>query len=183
MPTTCAPSSRRHAVARSCSARSGSSAVSTVPLCGACPGPTSTPHAPLSSACSANRPPSWLSPGSPTNRSPWVTSRESMTVRRGPWPEPPSRVSVAWAALATRSGDHACTQRLPRDGDVVEGLLAPLGELLALLGALAGDDHDVAGLGQADRLGDRAPAVALDANAGPLDARHDLGDDRLRVLG
>src|SRR3954468_9881271 len=80
-------------------------------------------------------------------------------------------------------GVVAAAEGVSGDGDVVEGLLAPVGELLALLVALARDDDDVAGPGEGDRVGDRAPPVHLHAHVAALDAGHDLGDDRLGVLG
>src|SRR3954463_10403936 len=45
-------------------------------------------------------------------------------------------------------GVVAAAEGVSGDGDVVEGLLAPVGELLALLVALARDDDDVAGPGE-----------------------------------
>src|SRR3712207_8233909 len=55
---------------------------------------------------------------------------------------------------ATCSGVHSRTaQRLPRHGHVVERDLHAVGELLALLVALAGDDDDVAGSRLLDRAG------------------------------
>jgi len=39
------------------------------------------------------------------------------------------------------------------------------------------------GSASADGVGDRPAAIHLDADVGPLDAAHDLGDDRLGVLG
>src|SRR4051794_19039028 len=182
MPITSAPSSRRHAVARRWRADSGSSAVRTVPWAGACSGATRTPHAPPSSARSANAPPSTFSPRSPTNRSPSPASRESMTARRGP-SAVVERSSRAPAASATRSGDQARTQRLPRHRRVVERDLVPVRELLALLVALAGDDDDIAVGGQRDRLLDRRAPVDLDAHVVAVDAGDDLGHDRLGVLG
>src|SRR3954452_1484624 len=143
MPTTLAPSSRRHAVASDCSAASGSAATSTRSASpSACSGATRTPHAPPASACAANVPPSTLAPGSPTNRSPAPTSRESIVARTG-----------------RSSDDQSITERLAGDGDVVERDLLPVRELLALLVALAGDQHHVAALGQADRVEDRLATV------------------------
>src|SRR3954454_17588914 len=186
MPTTCACRWRRQAVARRPSARSGSSAARSAPGCAhraasACSGPTRTPHAPLASACGANRPPSTFSPVRPTKRSPWPTPRESMTTRCGPAACGAGLTSRAPAAWATRSGDQSRTERLAGDGDVVEGDLAPAGELLALLVALARDDEHVTGPGHVDRLLDRRAAVDLhlDPAAGSLE---DLADDGLRRL-
>src|SRR5919206_3944746 len=124
-------------------------------------GPTRTPHAPLASACGANRPPSTLPPTRPTKRSPCPTARESMTTRCGPAACGAGLTSRAPAAWATRSGDQSRTERLAGDGDVVERDLAPAGELLALLVALAGDHQHVARLGHVDRLLDRRTAVRL----------------------
>src|SRR3954451_16202001 len=186
MPITCARSARRHAVARRPSAESGSSAARTTPGGAepapfACREPTSTPHAPASNACGANSEPSTLSPARPTNRSPRPTARESMTTRAGPSARGAGAASRAPAACATRSGDQSRTQRLAGDGDVVERDLASRLELLPLLVALAGDDHDVARLGDRDRSLDRGAAVDLDVDAAPA-ALQDLGDDGLRVL-
>src|SRR3954452_11567072 len=185
-PMTCARSARRHAVASRPSAASGSSAASRTPLfaagaASACEGPTSTPHAPDSSACAANRPPSTFSPMSPTKRSPAPTARESMTTRAGPPACDAGAASRAPAACATRSGDQSRTQRLAGDGDVVERHLVTVDELLALLVALPGDHHDVARLGRPDRLLDRGAPVDLDLDARAA-ALEDLGDDRARVL-
>src|SRR3954469_7073892 len=186
MPITCAPSARRHAVARRPNAESGSSAARTTPVGDApapfaCRAPTSTPHAPASNACGANREPSTLSPARPTNRSPGPTAREPMTTRAGPSARGAGVASRAPAACATRSGDQSRTQRLAGDGDVVERDLAPGLELLPLLVALAGDDHDVARLGDRHRTLDRGPAVDLDVDAGAA-ALEDRRDDRVRVL-
>src|SRR3954452_18298543 len=186
IPTTCARRWRRQAVARRPSACSGSSAARSAPGCAhraasACSGPTRTPHAPLASACGANRPPSTFSPASPTKRAPSPTPREPLTPRCGPGACGPVLTSRAPAACATRSGDQSRTERLAGDGDVVEGDLAPAGELLALLVALAGDHEDVAGLGHLDRLLDRGAAVDLDLDA-RLAALEDRFDDRARVL-
>src|SRR5688500_12670078 len=77
------------------------------------------------------------------------------------------------------SGDQSRTERLPRDGDVIERQLAPALELLALLVALAGDDDDVAGPRERDRPLDRG--VAVDdclRRAAVLDPGEDLVDDR-----
>src|SRR5256885_1071115 len=163
-----------------------SPAASSVPGCAqraasACSGPTRTPHAPLASACGAKRPPSTLPPLRPTNRSPAPTSRESMTTRAGPAACGAGATRRAPAAWAMRSGDQSRTERLAGDGDVVEGHLVPVGELLALLVALAGDDHDVAPLGDADPALDRGATVDLDLHARAA-AIEDRGDDRLRVL-
>src|SRR3954452_5068493 len=186
MPITRARSARRHAVARRPSAASGSSEPGTTPddddpAPSACDAPPRTPQAPPPSACGAKRPPSTLSPASPTKRSPSPTARESMTTRAGPPARGAGAASRAPAACATRSGDQSRTQRLAGDGDVVERDLAPPLELLPLLVALAGDDHDVARLGDRDRSLDRGAAVDLDVDAAPA-ALQDLGDDRLRVL-
>src|SRR3954447_25753918 len=186
IPMTCARRWRRQAVARRPSACSGSSAARSAPGCAhpaasACWGPTRTPHAPLASACGANRPPSTFSPASPTKRSPWPTPRESMTTRCGPAACGAGLTSRAPAGWATRSGDQPRTERLAGDGDVVEGDLAPAGELLALLVALARDDEHVAGPGHVDRLLDRRAAVGLhlDPAAASLE---DLPDDGLRGI-
>src|SRR5918997_3796028 len=70
-------------------------------------------------------------------------------------------------------------QRLARDRDVVERLLAPAGELLPLLVALAGDHHHVAGARHAHSLEDRRPAVGVVLDVGAsAGSGQDLGDDR-----
>src|SRR3954470_24980226 len=186
MPTTLACRCRRQAVARRPSAWSGSSAARSAPggahrAASACSGPTRTPHAPLARACGANRPPSMFSPVSPTNRSPWPTARESMTTRCGPAACGAGLTSRAPAAWATRSGDQSRTERLAGDGDVVEGDLAPAGELLALLVALARDHEHVAGPGHVDRHLDGRAAVGLDLDP-CVAALEDRGDDRRGVL-
>ena len=49
--------------------------------------------------------------------------------------------------------------------------------------ALAGHQHHVVGAGHADRLGDRARAVAQDDRAGAVgEAGDDVGDDRVAIL-
>ena len=75
-------------------------------------------------------------------------------------------------------------QRRARDLDVVERLLAPAGELLPLLVALARDHDDIARLGQPDRLRDRLAAVRLAFHVKRIrrHAAEDLVDDRLRRL-
>src|SRR5204863_1303873 len=145
-------------------AASGSSLASRAPggaqrASSACSGATRTPHAPAASAWAAKRPPSARSPGRPTNRSPWVTSRESTTARRGPSRRGAGCTRRAPDASARRSGDQACTQRLPGDVRVVEGDLVAAGELLPLLVALAGDDDHVAVGGQRDGSLDRGATV------------------------
>ena len=70
-------------------------------------------------------------------------------------------------------------QRLARDLAVVERDRA-VGELLALLVALAGDHDHVAFAGLADSAGDRLAPVRLDL--GTVGALEDLGDDRLGLL-
>src|SRR5215218_2917826 len=121
-------------------------------------------------------------------RSPGCTSRESIVTRSGPGDTFSSRRAVRTsrtpAASATSSGDQSRTQRLTRDGDVVERQLAPARELLALLVALARDDDDVARPGERDGALDRG--VAVDDRLGGatvLDPGEDLVDDRRRVLG
>src|SRR3954467_3509857 len=105
-----------------------------------------------------------------------------MVTRDGPGPSGSGETSTAPAASATRSGDQAFTQRLPRHRHVVERDLAPARELLALLVALAGDDDDVALVRDGDRAPDRLAAVEHDLGIRP-GARDDLRDDPLGVLG
>ena len=114
-----------------------------------------------------------------------------MTARPGPARRPPAGL-LAVQRAADRARDaldapvpHALTaalQRLARDRDVVERLLAPARELLALLVALAGDHDDVARPREPDRAGDRGAAVDLALDVAAARARGDLLDDRLRVL-
>src|SRR5215218_2480636 len=178
------------------------------------PGAASTPHAPARSASAAKRPPSTRSPGSAKNRSPGSIARESITARTGPPPRPRAprtssapaapairwslqRLTPGWAPLwRAASSRPGVSRRAPlrrlarlaergaRDLDVVERLLAPAGELLPLLVALAGDHDDVARLGQLDRLGDRRAAVgfAFHVKRSAAHAAHDLVDDRLGRL-
>ena len=101
------------------------------------------------SAAAAYAPPSTCSPGSPTNRSPGPAARESIDRplrARSPRAAAGSQRAAAPAACGDplRRSSSRAPQRLARDGDVVERHLAPAGELLALLVALAGDHHDVA---------------------------------------
>ena len=89
------------------------------------------------------------------------------------------------SAPRPRSSSPHRPQGVARDLDVVERLLAPALELLALLVALAGDHDDVAGPRELDRARDRRPAVgvALDVRRTGRDPGEDLVDDRLRRLG
>src|SRR5262249_49327010 len=112
------------------------------------------------------------------------------------------RRAIRWPLCDRRPG-RARQQRFPGDRDVVEGLLAPVGELLPPLMTLARDHHHVALAGPRDRredclapIGDRpsrrrlgrpAARVArvLGPAAPPVDptgAGHYLGDDLRGVL-
>src|SRR5204862_5879942 len=100
-----------------------------------------------------------------------------------PAPPAPRRRRRRAALRSNRSWAQGAGLRpegLAGDGDVVEGDLAPVLELLALLVALAGDHHDVARARCVDGAPDRLAAVDhhLDA-VGALDPGHDFGDDRL----
>ena len=96
------------------------------------------------------------------SRSPPATGRRAAAARRERRRRPRPRPARAFQSL-TRA--RTAPQRLARDRDVVERLLAPAGELLPLLVALAGD-HDARRPAprQRDRARDRrAPVdVALD---------------------
>ena len=98
-----------------------------------------------------------------TNRSPGPIRREStltpVIVFRVAL-EPPGASS---AHLGERQRDHvrASLRTPPRSLAVVERN-RPVGELLALLGSLAGDEDDVARLRELDRARDRGSAVELD---------------------
>ena len=67
-----------------------------------------TPHAPASSACVANRPPSALAPFRPMNSAPGPAARESMTTVSGPSSAAGEEISCAPAARAMSSGLHSC---------------------------------------------------------------------------
>ena len=127
IPTTGQPSARRHAVARRCSAASGSSAAmqharwrrtgrrrrARAPRAR----PTRRPRAPAARSARRRR----ARRAGPTKRSPGPAARESMTARAGPAPgAAPARRAARPRRGATCSGDHARTQRLAGDGDVVE---------------------------------------------------------------
>ena len=111
-PMTCAPSSRRQAVASLCRAFRGSSALRTTPVesarasGSACSGVVSTPQAPDSRAFAAKAPPSTFAPGRPTNRAPGPTTRESMVTNSRPPVCPNARATSAPAADATVSSVH-----------------------------------------------------------------------------
>ena len=190
-PITLARSARRRARASACSAASGSSAASRTPgaraarrlrMLGRDQHPPGAGRQRLRGV--ARRRPR-ARRADPTNRSPAPAARESITARAGP-PRPAgggctSRAPAAWA---TCSGVHSrmpVPQRLARDRDVVEGHLAPARELLALLVALAGDHHHVAGTRLVHRPRDRRAAVDQPRRVLPR-ARQDLADDRLGIL-
>ena len=69
---------------------------------------TTTPHAPASSAVTANAPPSTCSPGRPKKRSPGWTARESITARPGP---PAGAPAGLLAAAARRRSCRRCAGR------------------------------------------------------------------------
>ncbi len=191
-----APSARRHERASACSPASGSSVVSSTPGCSRSvvarrtrarrARPTRRPPAPPRRSGRRRR----SRPRSPTNRSPGRTSRESIVTRAGPGG--PSGASVAgrasWtpAASATRSGDQSRTQCLPRDADVVEGQLAPVLELLALLVALAGDRRRRRPAPASATARSIAAWRSTIASTSPRrrirDPGEDLVDDRRRIL-
>src|SRR5690349_18525090 len=120
-------------------------------------GPTTTPQAPASIAAGANSPPSARSPRRPKKRSPAPVAPESIVARRG-GPGAPSASTSAPSAAAICSASRfmsprsplaaaAAQQLLAGDLAIVERDLAAVLELLALLVALAGDHHGVAGPG------------------------------------
>ena len=152
----------------------------------ACSGATSTPHAPPASACGREAPAVDVLADAArrtgrrarprASRSPRARAR---AVARAPAPRAarrrpaatllrrPARARSASRATATSSNGH----------------LAAVRELLALLVALAGDHHHVAGRrparprARSPRGGRRLARPSRRVHAG-----HDLGDDRLRVL-
>src|SRR4051794_3982399 len=153
-------------------------------------GRTRAPHAPWSRAFAANSPPSAFSPGNPTNRSPRPTSRESITARRGPSSttvrgarcEVPAAAAAIHSTLRSRTArPQSRAQSVTRHGAVVERLLPPTLELLALLVALARDHDHVALAGALDRHRDRPAAVHLALRRGAGAGQH-LVHDRVRVL-
>src|SRR5918993_297350 len=152
-----------------------------------------------------------LAPRSPTKRSPGPASRESITARSGParsgspaasspaaraasrpadrsiMPAPPAASEVL-RGLSSRTlparaclGGRSDPQRVARDTAIVEGLLAAVLKLLALLVALAGDHHHVARLGLVDNTRDGAATVHLPLSLWPGTLHH-LVDDRLGLL-
>ena len=127
-------------------------------------------------------------PRRPTKRSPG-RPRASRPPRARPARRAASPTSRRPRASATRSASASITrrrrpaQRFARDGHVVERHLAPALELLALLVALAGDDHHVAGVARSRRRARSrrgGPARPRLPRAG---CRQHLLDDRLGVLG
>ncbi len=96
--------------------------------------------------------------------------------------EPRARRPVLIRAAASRPAAASASRATV---DVVERKLAPAGELLALLVALAGDDHDVAGRGRAPTARAAIASAAVgEWSSRPVASacRRDLGDDRLGIL-
>src|SRR5947209_10313418 len=117
-----------------------------------------------------------------------------MTTRSGPASAPADVINRAPAAAAICSGVQPLTargppssgqcgapKRLPGHPGVVEGQLAPVLELLALLMALARDHHDIPAPGHPDGVRDGLAAICRVLNLAPA-AREDLLDDRLGIL-
>ena len=107
------------------------------------------------------------SPGRATNRSPGATARESIaTPRHGRVPAG-RRAARDGGDLARRERDHAARRapRAPRGPPSRSSNgIVPVGQLLAVLVALAGDDDDVARLARRPTARSiAAPAVDLDA--------------------
>jgi hypothetical protein len=95
----------------------------------------------------------------------------------------PSATISAPIAAAISSGAAQLAQLIAGNVAVIEGDLAAVLELLALLVALAGDDDGVTAAGLAERQRYRSPPVGLDLDRTVLNPSHDLADDRLRVFG
>ena len=123
---------RRHPVASCWRAFSGSGVLRTGFVgCSACAvsayrSVVRTPHAPASSACVANRPPSALAPFRPMNSAPGPAARESMTTVSGPFSAAGEEISCAPAARAMSSGLHSCirAESTHRCGDQMAGVRA-----------------------------------------------------------
>ena len=119
---------------------------------------TSVAAAPRARASSRNATP-------PPTRDEEVAGRDAARVDLHPCDGRPRRLEPAEAAqLLQRQRDHVrapSAQRLARRLAVVERNRL-VGELLPLLGALAGDQHDVAVARRLDRARDRGRAVELD---------------------
>ena len=174
-PITCAPSSRRHAVASAWSACSGSSAASTTPgparaAAAACSGAVrDTPRPRRPALARRTRRRRCAGPGSPTNRVPGPASRESIVTRSGPAvrvgrmrargaPAAAARPARGSSASSRASADAGARRMSRATVTSSNGSLRPRCELLPLLVALAGDHHDVAGPGGRDRRA-RSPAA------------------------
>ena len=183
MPITRAPSSRRHARASACSAARGSSAVSTVPASSACARRDQRSPRPLLQRSRGELPAVVVLASEPheqvagagfagVDHRPLGARRARVAAQRRP------RRLRHPAGCLHRSRSRQC---LAGHGHVVEGLLAAVLELLALLVALAGDHHHVAVLRLGDRAADGTAAVGLALGVRP-GALHHLVDDRFRIL-
>ena len=134
-------------------------------------------------------PPSTCSPGSPTNRSPGPTARESITARAGPPRAGRRRRSAPPAAAATRaaaSRSRATSRARSASRATVtssNGTLRPSANSWPCSWPLPAITTTSPGRGRRDRAARSprgGPTIALDARA-PAPAE-DLVDDRLGVL-
>src|SRR5436189_6484686 len=92
-----------------------------------------------------------------------VEAHPALRARRSGWRRPPRRpagLSNA-SSIGGAGADRRAPQDLMDDGHIVEWELASVLEFLALLMALTGDDHDVAGPGLRDRLRDGFAPVGV----------------------
>src|SRR5437764_9796089 len=98
-----------------------------------------------------------------------VEAHPALRARRSGWRRPPRRpagLSNA-SSMGGAGADRRAPQDLMSDGHVVEGELASVLEFLALLMALTGDHHDIAGAGLCDRLGDGLAPVDVVSGVWP----------------
>ena len=162
----------------------------------ACSGATSTPHAPAASACARMLAAvGALAAQADEQLARRARARESIVARRGPGAVRRAAGSSSGGA-APRDAPRApvgCTRRLHvrsrvgaraapsrGDRDVVEGHLAPVRELLALLVALAGD-HDARRPPRAARSPRRSPRAGRRSSARPAHRRRARVRARRRV--
>ena len=173
-PRTRAPSARRQARASDCIAASGSATAKTQ----APPRPprrargrTTTPPGPGRdrrrgelAAVAAGAAQAEEEVAGAAGRG--IDRRPQRRARRRPRrrPRPPARRRSPPRSASRRAAQLA--QLLAGDLAIVEGDLAAVLELLALLVPLAGDDDGVARPGPAQRQGDRRPPVDLDLELG-----------------